>query len=241
MKVDKKDSLESVSWRQFIDSLNPRHFLTLTAPDKLFEIQDGKRTITPPIADRQEIFLLAVRDYLLKVARLAKQHLRLVYEIEMEPSVYRKIQAPHIHGYLIWELDDNNKTFQSSLSQKYKMMSGGGYKGKHKDKVESFQTYYPVGDVKTYEPWFSVEDGLDICWMDFMADRFGIVVPYHPDGFQRYDRDKSGATYIFRKHSSDNNSEFVMDLCPRTQSKCNKKGRHCGYEWAQHTNGKIIL
>ena len=48
--------------------------------------------------------------------------------------------------------DDDNKTFQNALAQKYKMMSAGGYKGKHPDKVESFQTSYPLGDVKTYEP-----------------------------------------------------------------------------------------
>lgn len=241
MSVHSKDGLESVSWRGLVDRLNPQHFLTLTAPDKLFEIQDGKRTITASTASKRDIFLLAVRDYLLKIARLSRQHLRFLYEIEMEPSIYRKAQAPHVHGYLVWEFDDDNKTFQNALAQKYKMMSAGGYKGKHPDKVESFQTSYPLGDVKTYEPWFSVEDGLDLCWMDFMNERFGVYVPYHPEGFKKYSRELSGATYTFRKHASDDGSELVMDLCPRTQHKCNKKGRDCRHEWSHNTNGKIVL
>jgi len=218
------------AWDEMVRKFRPNHFLTLTTPDVLFLIDDGDRKILPPVSERKDIFIDVVRQYITTLARMSKQHIRFIYEVEMKED--RTIQSPHIHGHLKWELSPI--FLQNAVENKYTIDGHGDtYRCAHYTRASSVRKDRLIGSWKRFKPNFAPEAALDIVWKDYLLEKHKVWVPYQPEGFREWDNQLSGGGYTFEKHGDGDDGGLIIDACPRHQAKCNKKGRVCAHKWEE--------
>ena len=211
---------QSVAWNKLANDLNPCNFMTFNLPPQFFQYMDGRRWATIPYDGREGEVKKAVRNFLYMLARKTKQHINLSYGLDWKSG------RPHIHGLLRVETD--HYRIATYASKKYTALTKDASTIKHASRAYKINKVHQVGGLYEVVPLYTVEDALDILWSDFIPEKYGCIVGYHPDAFSKYITSGGAGSYSFGKHQD---GEFVIEVCSTHRNICKKNSGNCAFSW----------